>query len=111
MIYAAITALKERDGSSKRAIAKYIEGAYTGLPPTHSALLTHNLKRLKDAGLLVMVKKSYMLPGSDSTIGNTAAPPTNPHPDAPAVSASSPTGPKRGRAGLQSRNLILLNLT
>ncbi|KAJ8753667.1 hypothetical protein K2173_026343 [Erythroxylum novogranatense] len=65
MIYAAITALKERDGSSKRAIAKYIEKAYTDLPPTHSTLLTHHLKRLKNSGLLVMVKKSYKLPRSD----------------------------------------------
>ncbi|KAF2307802.1 hypothetical protein GH714_031898 [Hevea brasiliensis] len=54
MIFAAITALKEREGSSKRAIAKYIEKAHTGLPPTHSALLTHHLKRLKSSGLLVM---------------------------------------------------------
>ncbi|EXB62689.1 Histone [Morus notabilis] len=62
MIYSAIGALKERDGSSKRAIAKYIEQAYMGLPSTHSALLTNHLKRLKNNGLLVMVKKSYKLP-------------------------------------------------
>ncbi|EEF27887.1 histone h1/h5, putative [Ricinus communis] len=104
MIYAAITALKERDGSSKRAIAKYIERVYPGLPPTHSALLTHHLKRLKNTGLLVMVKKSYKLPRSDDTVatnninsstsnninavGHSALPPN------PAVTNS---GPKRGR--------------
>lgn len=66
MIFAAVTALKEKNGSSKRAIAKYIERVYSGLPPTHSALLTHHLKRLKSAGLLVMVKKSYKLPRSDA---------------------------------------------
>ncbi|WCJ33967.1 winged-helix DNA-binding transcription factor family protein [Euphorbia peplus] len=105
MIYAAITALKERDGSSKRAIAKYIERAFTGLPPTHSALLTHHLKRLKNSGLLVMVKKSYMMPRSELTVDNggvitASAAPVDPYPagDVAAVTAaSSPTGPKRGR--------------
>lgn len=67
MIYAAIEALKEKNGSSKRAIAKYIEQAYNDLPPTHSALLTYHLQRLKNNGLLVMVKKSYKLPRSDGS--------------------------------------------
>ncbi|KDP24595.1 hypothetical protein JCGZ_25511 [Jatropha curcas] len=102
MIYAAITALKERDGSSKRAISKYIEKAFTGLPPTHPALLTHHLKRLKSTGLLVMVKKSYKLPGarSDSTndnSNNTSVPTQSQPPPHPAVSASPLSGPKRGR--------------
>ncbi|KAH6822203.1 hypothetical protein C2S53_001878 [Perilla frutescens var. hirtella] len=66
MISAAIAALKERDGSSKRAIAKYIETQYSDLPPTHSALLTHHLKRLKTNGQLLMVKHSYKLPGPRS---------------------------------------------
>ncbi|KAL0429537.1 UNVERIFIED_CONTAM: Histone H1 [Sesamum radiatum] len=56
MITAAIAALKERNGSSKRAIAKYIETHYANLPPTHSALLTHHLKRLKINGQVLMVK-------------------------------------------------------
>ncbi|KAJ9184718.1 hypothetical protein P3X46_004418 [Hevea brasiliensis] len=94
MIFAAITALKERDGSSKRAIAKYIEKAYTGLPPTHSALLTHHLKRLKSSGLLVMAKKSYMLPRSDAS--NDIQSQSEPNPVA-GSGASSLTGPKRGR--------------
>ncbi|CAJ1936647.1 unnamed protein product [Sphenostylis stenocarpa] len=65
MIYTAIGALKEKDGSSKRAIGKYIEQVYKDLPSTHSALLTHHLNRLRSVNLLVMVKKSYKLPGSD----------------------------------------------
>lgn len=85
MIYSAIGALKERDGSSKRAIAKYIEQAYTGLPSTHSALLTNHLKRLKNNGLLVMVKKSYKLPKSHTSA--TAAP----------ASTLPTTGSPRGR--------------
>lgn len=87
MIYAAIAALNERNGSSKRAIAKYIEQAYSGLPPSHSALLTHNLKRLKNTGHLVMVKKSYKLPRSDAS---PSAPP------APSLSGD-PKGQGRGR--------------
>ncbi|KAJ4834918.1 hypothetical protein Tsubulata_032572 [Turnera subulata] len=104
MIYTAITALKERDGSSKRAIAKYIERVYSGLPPTHPALLTHHLKRLKNSGLLVMVKKSYMLPRSENadTAAASAAPPTQPSHAAAGGSpspnpASSAVGLKRGR--------------
>lgn len=74
MIYAAIEALKEKNGSSKRAIAKYIEQAYSDLPPTHSALLTHHLKRLKNNGSLVMVKKSYKLPRSDAAAAASSMP-------------------------------------
>ena len=60
--------LKNRDmtdwalnGSSRQAIAKYIEGAYSGLRSNHSALLTHHMKRLKNNDQLVMVKLSYMI--------------------------------------------------
>lgn len=91
MIYTAIEALKEKNGSSKRAIAKYIEHAYSDLPPTHSALLTHHLKRLKSNGQLVMVKKSYKLPRSDASslaaaAGSSSSPTTG-----------FPTGSPRGR--------------
>ncbi|GAU12820.1 hypothetical protein TSUD_73070 [Trifolium subterraneum] len=65
MIYKAIEALKEKDGSSKRAIGKYIEHVYGQvLPPQHSTLLTQHLNHLKSAGLLIMLKKSYKLPSS-----------------------------------------------
>ncbi|KAE9613852.1 putative High mobility group protein HMGA [Lupinus albus] len=63
MIYTAIGALKEKNGSSKRAICKYMEQVYKdNLPPNHDALLTKNLKSLKKNGHLVLVKKSYHLP-------------------------------------------------
>ncbi|XP_004301255.1 PREDICTED: uncharacterized protein LOC101294766 [Fragaria vesca subsp. vesca] len=96
MIYTAIAALKERDGSSRRAIAKYIEQVYPSLPPTHSALLTHHLKRLKNSGHLEMVKKSYKIPGPPRS--DAAAPPPFPI-DSPApASAASPAQPRgRGR--------------
>ncbi|PWA79428.1 high mobility group A5 [Artemisia annua] len=62
MIIAAISALKDKDGSSRQAIAKYIEKEYANLPPTHPTLLTNHLKRMKNEGELIMVKHSYMLP-------------------------------------------------
>lgn len=70
MITAAITALKERNGSSRQAIAKYIEKNYSSLPSNHSALLTHHLKRLKNNGHLLMVKHSYKLPRSVPTLSD-----------------------------------------
>ncbi|GAB4845295.1 hypothetical protein Ancab_038704 [Ancistrocladus abbreviatus] len=82
MITTAISALRENGGSSKKAITKYIDRVYTNLPASHSALLTHHLKRLTSTGQLVMVKKSYMLPGS-ITEGNLVNP--------------SSSLPKRGR--------------
>ncbi|XWS23099.1 hypothetical protein CRYUN_Cryun29cG0092300 [Craigia yunnanensis] len=90
MICEAIGALKEKNGSSKRAIAKYIESAHKDLPPTHSELLTHHLKRMKNNGLLVLVKKSYKLA---STAGSEASLPDSTPPNPPDVFS----GPKRGR--------------
>ncbi|XAR63954.1 hypothetical protein NMG60_11024123 [Bertholletia excelsa] len=109
MITSAITALKEKNGSSRQAIAKYIEKAYANLPSTHSALLTHHLKRLKNSGQLVMVKHSYMLPGprsiSLSSSPSSSAPPNssptpNTYPNPNPISHPNPnsphSGPKRG---------------
>ncbi|XP_019447764.1 PREDICTED: HMG-Y-related protein A-like [Lupinus angustifolius] len=63
MIYTAIGALKEKNGSSRRAICKYMEQVYKDqLPANHDALLTKNLKTLKKNGHLVLVKRSYHLP-------------------------------------------------
>lgn len=64
MITAAIAAMKEKEGSSRQAIAKYIENEYKNLSPAHPTLLTQQLKRMKNNGQLVMVKHSYMLPRS-----------------------------------------------
>ena len=96
MIYAAIAALKERNGSSRRAIAKYIERVYSDLPPTHSALLTHNLKRLKNTGHLVMVKKSYKLPRSDPAAATSTSLPSIPGPPKAQAQAQGQARP-RGR--------------
>jgi hypothetical protein len=75
MIYTAIEALKEQNGSSKRAIAKYIEHVYKDqLPPSHTTLLTHHLKRLKSDGLLSMVKNSYIIPRSTPPLPSSSPP-------------------------------------
>ncbi|XP_044465535.1 protein SPT2 homolog [Mangifera indica] len=99
MISSAIATLKEKDGSSKRAIAKFIEKVYGNfLPPNHSALLTHHLKRLRNTGQLIMVKKSYKLPRSDDEVSASIIPSesNNIIPDnAPAISSAH--GPKTGR--------------
>ncbi|MBA0575634.1 hypothetical protein Golob_027725, partial [Gossypium lobatum] len=55
MIIEAIGALKEKNGSSKRAISKYIELAHKPYPPSHDELLTQHLKLLKSSGQLVMI--------------------------------------------------------
>nr|GEW20764.1 putative mitochondrial protein [Tanacetum cinerariifolium] len=70
MIRSAIVGLKDKDGSSKQAISKYIEKEFghTNLPPTHPVMLTHHLKRMRDEGQLVMVKHSYMLPPSAGSV-------------------------------------------
>lgn len=63
MITTAILALKEKDGSSRQAIDKYIESVYQNLSPGHGTLLTQQLKKMKNEGRLLMNKHSYMLPG------------------------------------------------
>ncbi|KAL8124168.1 hypothetical protein AgCh_011977 [Apium graveolens] len=65
MIRSAIVALNEKDGSSRQAIAKYIESTFKIVPSqTHGYELTQQLKRMKISGQLVLNKHSYMFPGS-----------------------------------------------
>lgn len=91
MITAAIAALKDKEGSSRQAIGKYIEKTYANLPPSHQALLTNHLKRLKNSGQLVMIKHSYALPGSVPF----PPPPGNTVDSTTAVLNASYTGSKR----------------
>ncbi|KAE9607476.1 putative High mobility group protein HMGA [Lupinus albus] len=63
MICSAIRALKEKNGSSKRSIGKYMKQEYKDLlPPNHETLLTQNLNDLKEKNILIMVKRSYKFP-------------------------------------------------
>ncbi|KAK8947161.1 hypothetical protein KSP39_PZI006679 [Platanthera zijinensis] len=70
MIVSAIEALKDRKGSSRKAIFKYIADNYTGLPSTHAALLTHHLRRLRHKGDLIMLKHSFKLSDSSAGVGS-----------------------------------------
>ncbi|KAG8500048.1 hypothetical protein CXB51_004242 [Gossypium anomalum] len=90
MIIEAIGALKEKNGSSKRAISKYIELAHKPYPPSHDELLTQHLKLLKSSGQLVMVRKSYKLaPSAGSEV---------PVPDSATSNVPDDSlAPKRGR--------------
>lgn len=116
MITEAITALKDKDGSSKQAISKYIEKEYKNLPPTHSILLTHHLKRLRNEGQLIMVKYSYMFPPrSDqfqpptstdyhSTFGYTETGDVNHATDVNAPTISPPPGSTKRKVGRPPKN-------
>lgn len=110
MITAAIvwgSSQGKEGGSSKRAIAKYIDRVYTNLPPSHSALLTHHLKRLKNSGHLVMIKNSYQLssampippPSPPSRSAPSAAPP--PHAVSPAPSPAVAVSPAPANPSLK----------
>ncbi|KAI3977018.1 hypothetical protein MKX01_008876 [Papaver californicum] len=92
MIITAIKALNEKTGSSKKAIAKFIDSAYTNLPQSHSALLSNHLKRLKDNGLIITIKNSYTLPPPVNNTNNFSSAPS-----AAVVASDGTPLPKRGR--------------
>ena len=56
MVIAAITALKERSGSSRQAILKYIQANNSGLKPGYETHAKMALKRLVAKGTLVQPK-------------------------------------------------------
>ncbi|KAH9682232.1 hypothetical protein WN943_028971 [Citrus x changshan-huyou] len=74
MINEAITALKERTGSSQFAIAKFIEEKQkASLPNNFKKLLLVQLKKLVANGKLVKVKNSFKLPPKSSSSTAAAA--------------------------------------
>ena len=60
MVKAAILALKDRNGSSVPAIAKYLAANYK-LPDNFKKILSTQLKNLVNSGKLLKVKASYKL--------------------------------------------------
>ncbi|KAI3910432.1 hypothetical protein MKX01_034826 [Papaver californicum] len=96
MIITAIKALNEKTGSSKKAIAKFIDSAYANLPQSHSALLSNHLKRLKDNGLIVSIKNSYTLAPPFNNTNNLSSAPAS-APAAVVVASDGTPLPKRGR--------------
>ncbi|KAG9459194.1 hypothetical protein H6P81_003702 [Aristolochia fimbriata] len=97
MIIKAIVDLNEKKGSSRKAIAKYIDASFSNLPHSHAALLSHHLGRLKKKGVLQMVKHSYKLskaPGKNPNALVQSRGRGRPPKPKPLV---DPSAPKRGR--------------
>ncbi|XP_057824955.2 telomere repeat-binding factor 1 [Cryptomeria japonica] len=63
LILDAVSCLKDPNGSSKSAIAMYIEETHTA-PPNFRRLLSSKLKSLTASGKLVKIRHNYMLNGS-----------------------------------------------
>lgn len=100
MIFAAIDALKEKEGSSESSISNYIESTCEYLPDEHTNILTDMLNKLVDSGELVVLNNNYMRPDPTAPLKRGRGRP--PKPKDPAVLESqSPaqTGSeiKRGR--------------
>ncbi|KAJ4961320.1 hypothetical protein NE237_021230 [Protea cynaroides] len=97
MILAAITALNEQTGSSKTAIAKYIESQHGDLLGGPSTLLTQHLNRMKDNGELIMVKNNYLLPSPDNPPKRGRGRPPKPKAPLPAGHVPEVSLPSRPR--------------
>ncbi|KAI3988147.1 hypothetical protein MKX01_011936, partial [Papaver californicum] len=69
MITEAISSLKEKSGSSPRAISKFVEEKYYvgGLPQNFKRMLSTQLNKLTKSGNLVKVKKSFKLPETEKS--------------------------------------------
>ena len=66
MICEAISALKERTGSSQQAISNFIEEKYGGIfPPNFNKLLSVQLKSLVKSEKLVKVKNSFKIAATE----------------------------------------------
>ncbi|XP_044478272.1 HMG-Y-related protein B-like [Mangifera indica] len=96
MIIAAIEALNEETGSSKAAISKEMESTNLDLPAAHSTLLSHNLNRMTESGVLVMVKNNYMKPDPNAPPKRGRGRPPKPKAPLPTGTVISPPRP-RGR--------------
>ncbi|KAL3323510.1 hypothetical protein AABB24_037913 [Solanum stoloniferum] len=66
MIYDALDALQQKEGSNKSSISKYIESKYGNMTDAHSKLLTYHLDRMKQTGELIFLKNNYIKPGPDA---------------------------------------------
>ncbi|KAI9077458.1 hypothetical protein K1719_040577 [Acacia pycnantha] len=69
MIGTAVVTLNDKNGSTKNAIAKFIEQNYPHVPSINPDLLTQHLDLRKRSGLLSMVNNSYKLPPSPPSAG------------------------------------------
>ncbi|RLM74347.1 hypothetical protein C2845_PM15G19240 [Panicum miliaceum] len=92
MIKEAITALKERTGSSSHAIAKYMEDKHgPSLPANYKKMLSIQLRGFAAKGKLVKVKASYKLSDAAKKEAPKAKPAAaKPAPAKPAKAAAKP---------------------
>lgn len=60
MITTAINALKQRGGSSRQAIKKYLEANYK-LSPNWETIFKTQIKRLVEKGKLIQIKQSFKI--------------------------------------------------
>eukprot|EP01018_Ginkgo_biloba_P001133 Gb_29559 [translate_table: standard] len=101
MITEAITALKERGGSSPQAIAKHIIEKYKSeLPSTFKKKLNVQLRNLTNSGTLIKIKGSYKFSEKSSkAVPDPSKPKAGPGRPRKGVSAIMPVKPKgkRGR--------------
>lgn len=78
MVMGAIEELNAKEGSSKEAIANYIESNYADLPPTHATLVTHTLEKLKQTGQLIMsLNDTYFINQPPTTLPDVHDPTHN----------------------------------
>jgi len=114
MIKEAISALKERTGSSSHAIAKYMEDKHgASLPANFKKMLSIQLRGFAAKGKLVKVKASYKLsdaakkaspkPKAKPAAAKTAAP--KPAKDAakPKKKTAAAAKPKKAAAGTKRK--------
>ncbi|KAK3023448.1 hypothetical protein RJ639_042660 [Escallonia herrerae] len=99
MIFAAIDALKVKEGSNKSSISQYIESTYGDLPAGHANLLSDNLNKMKEAGELAMVKNNYLRPDPSAQLkrGRGRPPKAKDPSSSEAAAPVTPAGPTRGR--------------
>ncbi|KAJ8557413.1 hypothetical protein K7X08_003038 [Anisodus acutangulus] len=123
MIYEALDALQQKEGSNKSSISKYIESKYGNLNDAHPKLLTYYLDRMKQTGELIFLKNNYIKPGPDAPPKRgrgrppkqkttllqgteTAAPKPR---GRPKIDPNAPPTPKKAKATIPpSRNLATL---
>lgn len=101
IIMEAIDTLKEKEGSNKSSIGRYIESTYGDVPAGHMSSLTEHLNKMKEDGEIVLVKNNYMRPDPNAPPKRgRGRPPKAKDPNAPEVPvAATPAtdGPSRGR--------------
>ncbi|XP_076925931.1 HMG-Y-related protein A-like [Bidens hawaiensis] len=62
MIFAAVDALKEKEGSTTSSISNYFESTCGCLPEEHNNILTDQLNKLVETGELVVINDNYSRP-------------------------------------------------